>query len=305
MIAPDLTTTVGRTPAVRLDRVAQGLPGRVIAKLEMRNPCGNVKDRVALALIEDAERRGELRPGMTIIEATGGNTGIGLAFVSAVRGYRLTLTMPETMSVERVALLRQFGATIVLTPGILMADAVKRAEMLAQATPGALRVDQFRNPANPEIHRQTTAVEILADLGGPVDAFVCGVGTGGTITGVGDVLKRRHPATQVIAVERAGAAVLSGGSVGQHRIPGIGVGFIPDVLNRSILDEVIAVNDDDAFMAARRLARLEGILAGASSGAALHAALQVAARPEYEGRTILVLLADTGERYITTPLFEH
>lgn len=305
MIAPDLTTTVGRTPAVRLDRVAQGLPGRVIAKLEMRNPCGNVKDRVALALIEDAERRGELRPGMTIIEATGGNTGIGLAFVSAVRGYRLTLTMPETMSVERVALLRQFGATIVLTPGILMADAVKRAEMLAQATPGALRVDQFRNPANPEIHRQTTAVEILADLGGPVDAFVCGVGTGGTITGVGDVLKRRHPATQVIAVEPAGAAVLSGGSVGQHRIPGIGVGFIPDVLNRSILDEVIAVNDDDAFMAARRLARLEGILAGASSGAALHAAVQVAARPEYEGRTILVLLADTGERYITTPLFEH
>jgi cysteine synthase A len=304
MIAADVTATVGGTPVVRLDRIARGLPGRIVAKLEMRNPCGNVKDRVALALVDDAERRGVLRPGMTIIEATGGNTGIGLAFVAAVRGYKLMLTMPETMSVERVALLRQFGAEIVLTSGILMADAVRRAEQLAQTMPGALCLDQFRNPANPAIHRRTTAVEIL-DNAGTVDAFVCAVGTGGTITGVGERLKQRQPSTRIIAVEPAGAAVLSGGQAGQHRIPGIGVGFIPDVLNRSIVDEVIAVSDDDAFACARRLAREEGILAGASSGAALHAALQVAARPESAGRSVAVLLADTGERYITTALFEH
>jgi len=305
MIFPDAASTAGTTPMVELRRIGRGLPGRIVAKLEMRNPCGSVKDRVGVALIDDAEARGILRPGMTLIEATGGNTGIGLAFVAATRGYRLILTMPETMSVERVALLRQFGAEVVLTPGILMGDAVARAEQLVRDTPGAVALDQFRNPANPEIHRRTTALEIWNDTGGEVDFFVSAVGTGGTITGVGEVLKERKPSTRVIAVEPAGAAILSGGSAGNHLIPGIGVGFIPEVLNRSIIDEVIAVTDDEAFECARRLAREEGILAGASSGAALSAALKIAARPDATEKTIVVILADTGERYITTPLFEH
>lgn len=303
MILADVAATVGRTPIVELARLGKGLPGRVVAKLEMRNPCGSVKDRVGVAMIEDAERRGVLRPGMTIVEPTGGNTGIGLAFVAAIRGYRLILTMPETMSTERVALLRQFGAEVVLTPGILMGDAVTRARQLLQEIPGAIMLDQFANPANPEVHRRTTAVEIWDDTGGAVDIFVAGVGTGGTISGVGEVLKRRKPSARVVAVEPAGAAVLSGRPAGKHLIPGIGVGFIPDVLNRSLLDEVIAVSDEDAFAGARRLAREEGILAGVSSGAALHAALTVAARPDAAGKTIVVLLADTGERYITTSLF--
>jgi len=303
VIAGDVSLTVGRTPLVELRRLARGLPGRVVAKLEMRNPCGRVKDRLGVALIEDAERRGILRPGMTIVEATGGNTGIGLAFAATIRGYRLVLAMPESMSGERVALLRHLGAEVVLTPGILMGDAVARAAQLVREIPDALTLDQFRNPANPGIHRRTTAEEVWSDTGGAVDVFVSAVGTGGTITGVGEVLKGRKPAVGVVAVEPAGAAVLSGGSAGSHRMPGIGVGFIPDVLNRGILDEVIAVTDDEAFTTARRLAREEGIVAGVSSGAALHAALAVASRGEAAGKMVVVLLADTGERYRATELF--
>lgn len=303
VIHRDVTTTVGRTPLVDLGRLARGLPGRVVAKLEMRNPCGSVKDRVGVALIEDAERRGALQPGMTLVEATGGNTGIGLAFAAAVRGYRLILTMPETMSTERVALLRYLEAEVELTPGILMGDAVARAEQLVAELPGSIMLDQFRNPMNPEVHRRTTAVEIWEDTQGCVDVFVSAVGTGGTITGVGEALGDRKAGVRVVAVEPAGAAVLSGGPVGDHRIPGIGVGFIPEVLNRTILDEVIAVTDEEAFACTRRLAREEGIMAGVSSGAALHAALAVASRADSEGAMIVVLLADTGERYVSTALF--
>jgi cysteine synthase A len=299
----DLTATVGATPLVELRRLGHGLPGRVAAKLEMRNPCGSVKDRLAVALIDDAERRGVLSPGMTIVEATGGNTGIGLAFVAAVRGYRLLLTMPETMSRERVALLRQLGAQVELTPGILMGDAVERARTLVGELPDAVALDQFSNPANPEIHRRTTGPEIWADSGGEVGVFVATVGTGGTITGVGQALKQRNPNVEVVAVEPAGAAVLSGGAAGEHQIPGIGVGFVPDVLDRAIIDELLAISDHDAFAAARRLAQAEGILAGASSGAAIHAALTIAARDHAAGKLIVALLADTGERYITTQLF--
>lgn len=289
---------------VELERFARGLPGRVVAKLEMRNPCGSVKDRLGVALIEDAERRGVLRPGATIVEATGGNTGIGLAFVAAIRGYRLILTMPETMSTERVSLLRHLGAEVVLTPGILMGDAVARAASLVAEISGAVLLDQFRNPANPEVHRRTTAVEVWDDTEGAVDVFVSAIGTGGTITGVGEVLKDRKPGVRIVGVEPANAALLSGGTAGSHRIPGIGVGFIPAVLNRSILDEVIAVTDEDAFSGARRLAREEGILAGVSSGAALQAAVAVASRESSAGKLVVVILADTGERYVTTSLFE-
>jgi cysteine synthase A len=302
-IAGDVSATVGRTPLVELRRLAGQLPGRVVAKLEMRNPCGSVKDRLGVALIEEAERRSLLRPGMTIVEATGGNTGIGLAFAAAIRGYRLVLTMPESMSAERVALLRHLGAEVVLTPGILMGDAVARAAQLVREIPDALTLDQFCNPANPEVHRRTTAQEIWTDTRGAVDVFVSAVGTGGTITGVGEVLKGRKPSVRVVAVEPAGAAVLSGRPAGSHRMPGIGVGFIPDVLNRAVLDEVIAVTDEEAFACARRLAREEGIVAGVSSGAALHAALAVASRAEAAGKMVVVLLPDTGERYLTTDLF--
>ncbi len=303
MTYTNLMATVGRTPLVELGRLTKNLPGRVFGKLEMRNPCASVKDRVAVALVEDAEARGVLKSGMTIVEATGGNTGVGLAFVSAIRGYTLILTMPETMSVERVALLKQLGAKVVLTPGILMNDAVTRAGQIAKEVPGAIILDQFKNPANPEIHRRTTAIEIWEDTQAAVDCFVSAVGTGGTITGVGEVLKERKPGFRIIAVEPANAAVLSGRPAGNHQIPGIGIGFVADVMNRSILDEVIAVTDEDAFSCARRLAREEGIIAGASSGAALHAALEVAGRKESAGKTIVVILADTGERYVTTSLF--
>jgi len=305
MIYRDAIESVGRTPIVDLGRVAKGLPGRVVAKLEMRNPCGSVKDRLGLALIEDAERRGVIKPGATLIEATGGNTGIGLAFAAAIRGYRLILTMPTTMSTERVALLRHLGAEVILTPGILMVDAIARADALAKEIPGSVRLNQDSNPANPEIHRRTTAPEIWDDTEGGVDIFVSAVGTGGTITGVGEGLKARKPSVRTVAVEPTGAALLSGGVAGSHKMPGIGVGFIPKVLNRAIIDEVIAVTDDEAFNCARRLAREEGILAGVSSGAALHAALTVAARAESKNKMIVVFLADTGERYITTELFAN
>lgn len=302
-VYPDAAATVGRTPLVELKRLGRGLSGRVLGKLEMRNPAGSIKDRLGVALIEDAERHGVLKPGMVIVEATGGNTGIGLAFAAAIRGYRLVLTMPESMSRERVALLRQYGAEVILTPGILMADAVGRAKEIAEQTPGAINLDQFRNPANPELHRRTTAVEIWEDTGGQVDGFVSAVGTGGTITGVGEFLKSRRPSVKVIAVEPAGAAVLSGKTVGTHQMPGIGVGFIPEVLNRGLLDEVIAVTDSEAFACAKRLAREEGILAGVSAGAALHAALGVAGRREWAAKTIVVIIPDTGERYVSSALF--
>ena len=303
MIYRDHTQTTGRTPMVELERIARGLPGRVLAKLEMRNPCGSVKDRVGVAMIEDAAQRGVLSAGTTIVEATGGNTGIGLAFAAAVRGIRVILTMPETMSTERVGLLRHLGAEVILTPGILMGPAVARARGIVAETPGAVMLDQFANPVNVEIHRRTTAAEIWDDTDGAVDVFVSAVGTGGTITGVGQVLKARKPGTRTVAVEPTGAAVLSGGNPGAHKIPGIGVGFVPEILDRSIIDEVIAVSDEDAFRRARQLAREEGILAGVSSGAALHAALEVASRAEAKGSVIVVLLADTAERYITTSLF--
>lgn len=299
----DTTQTVGRTPLVELARIGRGLPGRVLAKLEMRNPCGSIKDRLGVALIEDAERRGALQPGATIVEATGGNTGVGLAFAAAIRGYRLILTMPESMSRERVALLRHLGADVRLTPGILMTDAVALAKQIVAQKPGVVWLDQFTNPANPEVHRRTTAVEIWEDAEGEVDCFVAGVGTGGTITGVGEVLKARRPGVRIVAVEPAGAAVLSGGPAGKHQMPGIGVGFVPAVLNRSIIDEVVAVRDEEAFDCARRLAREEGIVAGVSSGAALFAALHIASRSEFSGKSIAVVLPDTGERYITTDLF--
>ena len=270
----------------------------------MRNPCGSVKDRLGVALIEDAERRGALQPGMTIVEATGGNTGIGLAFAAAIRGYRLVLTMPSAMSAERVALLRFLGAEVVLTEGILMNDAVARARQIVAARDHAIMLDQFTNRANPALHERTTGPEIWDDTAGAVDVFVAAVGTGGTITGVGRALKQRKSGVHAVAVEPAGAALLSGGKPGQHKMPGIGVGFVPDVLDRSVIDEVIAVTDDEAFASARRLAAEEGILAGVSSGAALHAALTVAARPASGGKTIVVLLADSAERYISSALFQ-
>lgn len=304
MIYLDAALTVGRTPMVHLRRLGWGLRASIVGKLEMRNPAGSVKDRLGIALIDDAERRGLLKPGMTLVEATGGNTGIGLAFAAAIRGYRLILAMPASMSKERVALLRQYGAEVELTPGILMTAAVARAKEIAAHTAGAVNLDQFSNPANPELHRRTTGVEIWADSRGTVDVFVSAVGTGGTITGVGAFLKMKKPGVKLIAVEPSGAALLSGGAIGTHQMPGIGVGFLPDVLDRSLIDEVIAVSDEDAFDGARLLAREEGILAGVSSGAALHAAMQLAARPELAGMVIVVLLADTGERYLSTPLFE-
>lgn len=305
MMFSDALSTVGRTPLIELKRLGAGLHARLLAKAEMRNPAGSVKDRLAVALIEDAEERGVLRPGMTLIEATGGNTGIGLAFVAAIRGYRLVLTMPETMSEERVALLRHLGAEVILTPGILMADAIARAHALAVETEGSLYLDQFNNPANPQVHRRTTGPEIWEDSAGSVDVFVCAVGTGGTLTGVGHFLRSVKPDVKIIAVEPQGAAVLSGRKAGQHRMPGIGVGFIPAVLDRSLIDETLVVTDEEAFIAARRLAREEGLLAGVSAGAAIHAALQVAKRGESRDKRIVVLLADTGERYLSTQLFSR
>ncbi len=275
MIHPNVLATVGRTPLVELRRVTDGLKIRLVAKLEAHNPSASVKDRVAAAMIEAAERDGRLKPGATLVEPTSGNTGIGLAMAAAARGYRLVLTMPERMSKERVALLKYLGAEVVLTPGALMKPAVEKARELAQ-TRGAIMLDQFSNPANPDVHRRSTAVEIWDDTEGAVDVFVAGVGTGGTITGVGRELKARKPSVHVVAVVPEKCAVLSGGAPGHHLIQGIGAGFIPAILDRSVIDEVVAVSEDDAFAAARRLAKEEGIAAGISSGAALSAALKVA-----------------------------
>jgi cysteine synthase A len=286
-----------------MPRITSGLKAQVVAKLESFNPCASVKDRIGLAMIEAAEREGKLKPGSTIVEPTSGNTGVGLAFVAASRGYGLVLTMPETMSLERRRLLAALGAELILTPGPGgMAAAIAMAEKLA-AEEGHLLLQQFSNPANPEVHRRTTAEELWHDTGGEIDVFVSGVGTGGTITGVSEVLKQRKPSFKSIAVEPVDSPVLSGGQAGPHKIQGIGAGFVPDVLQTDLIDEIVQVADEDAGAAAQRIAKEEGILVGISSGAALHVALEVAKRPEHEGQLIVVLLPDTGERYLSTWLF--
>ncbi|MDI6824764.1 MAG: cysteine synthase A [Bacillota bacterium] len=303
-ISKDVLGLVGRTPLVRLNRVTEGCCATVVAKLESYNPCGSVKDRVGLSMIAAAEKAGLLGPDSVIVEPTSGNTGIALAFVCAVRGYRLILTMPETMSGERRALLAALGAELVLTPGAEgMRGAVRRAEELVAANRGYFMPNQFANPANPDIHRRTTAEEIWADTAGRVDVLVAGVGTGGTITGVAEVLKGRKPSVRAVAVEPAASRVLSGGPPGPHGIQGIGAGFVPAVLNRAVIDEIVPVADDEAMAMARRLAWEEGLLVGISSGAAVHAAVRVARRPENEGKLVVVILPDTGERYLSTALF--
>lgn len=305
-IFSDITKTVGSTPLVKLNRVTEGLEAVVLVKLESFNPLSSVKDRIGVAMIEDAEKRGVLDKNTTIIEPTSGNTGVALAFVCAAKGYKLMLTMPDTMSVERRQLLAIFGARLVLTPGAEgMKGAVKKAEELVKETPNSIILQQFNNPANPEIHRLTTAEEIWNDTDGRVDILVAGVGTGGTITGIAEVIKKRKPSFKAIAVEPDASPVLSGGAPGAHKIQGIGAGFIPQVLNRDIIDEVIRVTNDNAGETARRLARLEGILAGISCGASLWAALEVAKRRENKGKVIVVILPDSGERYLTTWLFQE
>lgn len=305
MIFDDIAATVGRTPLVRLGRLGKGLAADLVGKVESRNPGGSVKDRIGLAMIEDAERSGKLAPGAVLVEPTSGNTGIALAMIAAAKGYRLILTMPESMSAERVALLKAFGAEVVRTPGTLMLEAVERARKIVRETPGAVMLQQFENPANPAAHRETTAREIWEDTGGAVDAVVAGVGTGGTITGVAEVLKERKPSVAMIAVEPKNAAALSGGRVGPHFIQGIGAGFIPKILRRELIDEVITVSEDDAFDYGRRLACEEGILAGISAGAALAAAVEVARREAMRGKMVIVILPDGGERYVSTPLFQE
>jgi cysteine synthase A len=305
-IYEDITKTVGHTPLVRLKRMAAGSPAEVVVKVESFNPLSSVKDRIGVAMIDDAQRKGLLKEGSVIIEPTSGNTGIALAFVAAARGYRLILTMPDTMSMERRQLLTIFGAELVLTPGAEgMKGAIRKAEELVATTPGALILQQFNNPANPEIHRKTTAEEIWADTEGKADFIVAGIGTGGTLTGVAEVLKGRKPGFKAVAVEPEASPVLSGGQPGPHKIQGIGAGFVPGVLNRGIIDEVIKVSNDDAGLTARRLAREEGILAGISGGAALWAGLEVAKRSENKGKLVVVVLPDTGERYLSTWLFKE
>lgn len=302
----DVTETIGNTPLVRLNRVTEGTDVEVLAKLESFNPLASVKDRIGLSMILDAEEKGLIGKDTLIVEPTSGNTGVGLAFVCAARGYKLVLTMPDTMSMERRQLLRVLGAEVVLTPGAEgMPGAVKKAEELVASKPDAFMPQQFKNPANPDIHRETTAEEIWRDTDGRADMVVAGVGTGGTITGIAEALKARKPEFRAIAVEPAGSPVLSGGEPGPHRIQGIGAGFVPDVLRLDLVDEVIQVASEDAGEMARRLAREEGILAGISSGAAVHAALDVARRAESSGKMIVVILPDTGERYLSTWLFQH
>ena len=300
----DIGKTIGNTPMVRLNKMAKGLEAEIIAKLEFFNPLGSVKDRIGVAMVEAAEREGRIRPNTLIVEPTSGNTGIALAFICAVKGYRLCLTMPDTMSIERKKLLRHLGAELVLTPGGKgMKGAIAKAEEILATTKGAYMPDQFKNPANPEIHRKTTAEEIWSDTDGAVDILVSGVGTGGTITGVSEVIKARKPSFMAIAVEPADSPVLSGGEPGPHKIQGIGAGFIPDVLNVNIIDEVITVTNEDSFETARQLAKAEGILCGISSGAAVWAGLQVAERSENMGKQIVVALPSTVERYMSTDLF--
>lgn len=303
-----ITDLIGGTPLLELTNLERenGLEARILAKLELFNPAGSVKDRIARAMIDDAEERGLLKPGAVIVEPTSGNTGIGLASVAAARGYRVILTMPDTMSMERRNLLKAFGAELVLTEGAKgMKGAIAKAQEIADATPGSFMPGQFANPANPAIHRRTTGPEIWKDTDGKMDIFIAGVGTGGTLTGVGEYLKTQNPAIKVVAVEPAGSPVLSGGTPGPHKIQGIGAGFVPDTLNTAIYDAVISVENEDAFAMGRLLARQEGVLAGISSGAAVFAALQLARRPENLGKVIVALLPDTGERYLSTPMFAN
>ncbi len=306
-IAKKLTDLIGNTPLLELSNFNRDnqLESRLIVKLEYFNPGGSVKDRIGNAMISDAEERGILKPGSVIIEPTSGNTGIALAFVAAAKGYRLILTMPETMTVERRNLLKALGAELVLTPGAEgMKGAITKAVELSASIPNSFIPQQFKNPANPEVHRKTTALEIWNDTDGKVDIFVAGIGTGGTITGVGEVLKQQKPSVQIIAVEPSASPVISGGNPGPHKIQGIGAGFVPDVLNRSVIDEIITVSNEDAFETSRQLARSEGLLIGISSGAAAWAGLQIAKRPENKGKTIVVILPDTGERYLSTLLYQ-
>jgi cysteine synthase A len=304
-IPANLAELVGRTPMVRFARLREGLDGEVIGKLEAYNPAGSVKDRIGVAMIEAAEAEGRIEPGRTtVIESTSGNTGIALAFVCAAKGYRLVLTMPQGMSRERESLLRLYGAEVIVTESMGgMHEAVDEADRLARETQDSFVPQQFKNPANPEVHRRTTAQEIWADLDGDIDAFVAGVGTGGTITGVGEVLKERKPDVQVIAVEPASSPVLSGGRPGPHRIQGIGAGFVPDILNREVIDEIVQVTDEHAIETARALASREGVAAGISAGAATWAAFELAKRPEWRGKRIVAVIPDSGERYISTPFF--
>jgi len=304
-IYEDITKTVGNTPLVRINRMTQGMEATVVAKLESFNPIGCVKERIGVSMIEDAEAKGLVNKDTVIIEPTSGNTGIGLAFVCAVKGYKLIIVMPETMSIERRKLMGIFGAELVLTPGSEgMSGAIKKAEELSAQMPNSFMPQQFKNPANPEIHRKTTAEEIWKDTDGKADILVSGVGTGGTITGIAEVIKSRKPSFHVVAVEPSASPILSGGKPGPHKIQGIGAGFVPDVLNTKIIDEVVRVENEDAIKTAQRLAREEGVLAGISSGAATWAALEVAKRPENKGKLIVAILPDTGERYISTAMFE-
>lgn len=305
-IYQNATELIGKTPLLELTHIekALGLKARILAKLEYFNPAGSVKDRIAKAMIEDAEASGKLKPNSVIIEPTSGNTGIGLASVATARGYRVILTMPETMSVERRQLMKAYGAELVLTEGAKgMKGAIAKAEELASQTPNSFIPGQFVNPANPKAHRETTGPEIYEDTDGEVDIFVAGVGTGGTVTGVGEYLKSKKPDVKVVAVEPATSAVLSTGVAGSHKIQGIGAGFVPDVLNTKIYDEIITVQNEDAFATGKLIGKNEGVLVGISSGAATYAAIELAKRPENEGKTIVVLLPDTGDRYLSTPLF--
>jgi cysteine synthase A len=305
-IAQKLTDLIRNTPLLALNRFSQeaGLSASIVAKLEYFNPMGSVKDRIAFAMITAGEVAGKINKDTLIIEPTSGNTGVGLAFVAASKGYKLILTMPETMSIERRNLLKALGAKLVLTPGADgMKGAIKKAEEMAQENANSFIPQQFQNPANPEVHRQTTAEEIWRDTDGKVDIFIAGVGTGGTITGVGETLKKHKPSVQIIAVEPAASPVLSGGAPGPHKLQGIGAGFVPDVFNRGVVDEIITVGNEEAFATSRQLSKTEGLLVGISSGAAAWAAAEVAKRPENKGKVIVVLLPDTGERYLSTPLF--
>jgi cysteine synthase A len=303
-ISKNINSTVGSTPLVRLNAVADGLQAEILAKLEFFNPLGSVKDRIGVSMIEAAEEKGLINPETTIVEPTSGNTGIALAFICATRKYSLILTMPETMSIERRKLLKHLGAKLVLTPGSEgMKGAIAKAQEILKTTSNVYMPDQFSNPANPEIHRKTTAEEIWSDTGGNVDIFVSGVGTGGTITGVSEVIKSRKPSFKAVAVEPADSPILSGGQPGPHKIQGIGAGFVPDVLNTTIIDEIVTVTNEQAFETARKLAALDGILCGISSGAAVWAAMEIAKRAENKGKQIVVVLPSTGERYLSTDLF--